>query len=89
MTIAQRPWNAKQILTRAMKDEGFREALLANPKTLIEQELGVSLPQGVTIQAHEETRSTVHLVLPPRELGACAAPMTVLNWSKRAQVPNS
>jgi hypothetical protein len=63
--------------------------LLANPKTLIEQELGVSLPQGVTIQAHEETRNTVHLVLPLRALGACAAPTTVLNWSKRTQVPNS
>src|SRR5215831_1442454 len=68
MTIAQQPWNAKKILTRAMKDERFREALLANPKTLIEQELGASLPQGVIIQVHEETRSTVHLVLPPQKL---------------------
>ncbi|TMC15525.1 MAG: NHLP leader peptide family natural product precursor [Chloroflexi bacterium] len=70
MTLAQQQWNAKQLLSRAMKDEAFRQALLANPKTLIEHELGVTLPQGVTIQVHEETPTTVHLVLPPRELGA-------------------
>ena len=70
MTMAQQPWNTKQILIRAMKDEGFREALLANPKTLIEQGLGVTLPQEVTIQVHEETPTTIHLVLPPREPSA-------------------
>jgi len=60
----------QQLLARAMKDETWRQELLANPKTLIERELGITLPQGVTIQVHEDTPTTVHLVLPPRQLRA-------------------
>jgi len=60
----------QQLLARAMKDEAWRQELLTNPKTLIERELGISLPQGVTIATHEDTSTTVHLVLPPRQLQA-------------------
>ncbi len=67
MTVAQQQWNVKmgqQLLARAMKDETFRQELLTNPKMLIEHELGVTLPQDVTIQVHEDTPTTIHLVLP-------------------------
>jgi hypothetical protein len=67
----------QQIMARAMKDEAFRQELLANPnnKVVLERELGITLPQGVTIQVHQDTPTTVHVVLPmqpptgePREL---------------------
>jgi hypothetical protein len=56
------------LLARAMKDEVWRQALLTDPKPLIEHELGITFPPGVTIQVHETTSTTIHLVLPPRQL---------------------
>jgi len=57
-----------QILAKAMKDEAFRQHLLKDPKQTLERELGLNVPQGVTIQIHEETPTTLHLVLPMKPL---------------------
>jgi hypothetical protein len=54
----------QQIMARAMKDEAFRQELLSDPKETLERELGITLPQGVTIQVHEDTPTTIHLLLP-------------------------
>ena len=62
MTEAQ--GRSQRLLARAMKDEAFRQELLANPKAVLEHELGITIPPGLTIQVHEETPTTVHLVLP-------------------------
>jgi hypothetical protein len=53
-----------QIVARAMKDEAFWQHLLKNPKQTLEREMGLNVPQGVTIQIHEETPTIFHLVLP-------------------------
>ena len=53
------------IIGRATEDESFRGKLLADPKTSIEDELGITIPAGVTVEVHENTAQTVHLVLPP------------------------
>ena len=53
------------ILGKATEDETFRSKLLSDPRTSIEDELGVTIPEGVTVQVHENTAQTVHLVLPP------------------------
>ena len=53
-----------QIIAKAMKEETFRQELLSDPKTVIERELGISVPQGVTIAVHPDTPTTLHLVLP-------------------------
>jgi nitrile hydratase alpha subunit len=65
----------EQIVARAMEDEAFRQELLSNPKAAVERGLGITLPQGMTIQVYEDTPDTVHIVLPmkvqsgePREL---------------------
>ncbi len=54
----------EQIITKAMKEETFRQELLRNPKEAIERTLGISVPQGVTIAVHQDTPTTLHLVLP-------------------------
>lgn len=54
----------EQIIVKAMKEETFRQELLSNPKAAIERELGITLPQGVTIAVHQDTPTTLHLVLP-------------------------
>ena len=54
----------EQIITRALKEEAYRQELLGNPKAAIEGALGISVPAGVTIVVHQDMPTTLHLVLP-------------------------
>ena len=47
-----------------MKDDSFRERLLKDPKTAIEQDFGVEFPQGVRVQVHVNTPDVINLVVP-------------------------
>jgi hypothetical protein len=51
------------IIARALKDEGFARALRADPKAVIEREVG-TLPAGIEVKVVEETPDTLYLVLP-------------------------
>jgi DNA-binding NarL/FixJ family response regulator len=53
-----------QIIARAMVDSAYRQALLANPRALLEKEIGLALPETLRIIVHEETPSSWHIVLP-------------------------
>lgn len=55
----------QQIIEKSAVDEQFRQALLANPKMTISNELGVTIPDSMTIKIHESDMQTVHLALPP------------------------
>lgn len=57
----------EELIAKAQADESFRQALLASPKTTIENELGSALPEHVEIKVVEETADTLYLVLPPDE----------------------
>ena len=52
------------IISIAMHDRLFRDELLQNPKDTLERELGISFPEEVDIEIHEDTPTTIHLVLP-------------------------
>lgn len=52
------------LITRAWKDESFRAELIANPKAVIEQEIGSKLPDELEITVLEETEDTIYMVLP-------------------------
>ena len=52
------------IISIAMHDRAFREELLLKPKETLERELGISFPQEVEVEIHEDTPTTIHLVLP-------------------------
>ncbi len=54
-----------KILGKASEDAGFRARLLDDPKGAIGQELGVAIPASLSIEVHEESATTAHLVLPP------------------------
>jgi len=55
----------QQLVERSATDEGFRQALLADPKSTISQELGITIPESMTIKVHQSDMQTVHLALPP------------------------
>ena len=50
---------------RAVEDEEFRSRLLTDPRAVIEEELDLSVPDGIDIQVHEDTATTSHFVIPP------------------------
>lgn len=54
----------RRIVQRSLEDDAFRQRLLADPRTAVEEELGAPLPGDVRIVAVEETPDTVYLVLP-------------------------
>lgn len=57
----------QKLIVKAWEDEAFKQELLNNPKAAIEKALGVSLPEGIEIYVHEQTPTTVHLVLPMKQ----------------------
>ena len=54
-----------RIIARATEDEAFRARLLTDPKAVVQEELEVAIPEGFTVEVHEESGTTAHLVLPP------------------------
>ena len=54
-----------RIIEKAGNDPDFRERLLDDPRGAVARELGVSVPDSLTIRVHEEDAASAHLVLPP------------------------
>ena len=54
-----------KIVDKAAEDADFRALLLSDPKSAVEQELGLDIPSGFNVEVHEEGGNTAHLVLPP------------------------
>ena len=64
-----------ELIVRALKDESFRQELLANPKAVVEKEMaklkeGAKLPESLEIKVIEQPANALYLVLPtlPDEL---------------------
>ena len=55
----------QQIVEKSGLDADFRQALLADPKATISEELGITIPESMTVRVHESNMQTVHLALPP------------------------
>ena len=55
----------QQIVEKSALDESFRQALLSDPKTTISDELGITIPDSMTIKIHQSDMQTVHVALPP------------------------
>ncbi len=50
---------------KAAEDAGFRAQLVADPKGILNQEFGITVPDNVNVVVHESDMQTVHLALPP------------------------
>ena len=55
----------KHIVEKSASDSSFREKLLASPKETVVGELGITMPESMTIKVHESDMQTVHIALPP------------------------
>ena len=54
-----------KIVEKAAGDADFRALLLSDPKEALERELGVAIPESMSIEVHEDSATAAHLVLPP------------------------
>ena len=54
-----------ELIDRAVEDDDFRSRLLADPKAAIEDALGLTVPESMSISVHEDSATRAHLVLPP------------------------
>ena len=52
------------LIAKASDDEAFRKLLVSDPRSAVESEFGVALPDDMSIHVHEETEHQTHLVLP-------------------------
>ena len=56
----------EQVLARAARDDEFRSRLLTEPKAAIEEELGIDIPDALSVRVEEESATEFVLVLPAR-----------------------
>lgn len=54
-----------KIIQKAWQDPAFKARLLADPRSALQESLGIAIPEGVQLQAVEETPSSYYLVIPP------------------------
>jgi hypothetical protein len=54
------------IIAKTWKDETYKQELLRNSKSVVEQEFGVQLPDEMSVQVLEENTTTLYFVLPMR-----------------------
>ena len=53
-----------ELIARVSDDEAFRARLLENPREVIQEAIGIAIPEDFAIQVHEENSMTAHVVLP-------------------------
>jgi hypothetical protein len=54
----------RRLIERSLQDDVFRQQLLADPRAIIESEIGTQLPEDIQVRVVEETGDTIYLVLP-------------------------
>ena len=54
-----------RVIARASEDNEFRARLVADPRTTIHELTGTPIPDAFTVEVHEESATSFHLVLPP------------------------
>ena len=54
-----------KIIAKAQAEPEFRAQLVADPKAAIEGVVGSELPAAINVEVHEDSATSLHLVLPP------------------------
>lgn len=54
----------ERLIEKAKADPGFKAALINDPRTTLESELKLTIPQGIEVEVLEEKANKVYLVLP-------------------------
>jgi len=76
------PEQQGKIQLKAAKDLVFRQHLIARPKAMMEKELGLSLPESLSIEVIETTENNLVLLVPPKPDDFTEG-MTAEQWLKK------
>ena len=63
-TTGKRKMLEEKIISKAMEDSGFRQALVSDPRGTLQKEMKLSVPAEIDIEVLEEKPNKVYLVLP-------------------------
>ena len=55
------------IAERIAADPAFRDALLADPRSVLSEVVGFDIPESVHVVLHEESLTQIHLTIPASE----------------------
>jgi len=61
-----------RLIVKSWENDEFRMAFLADPKKMLEKELGQKIPDDLQIQVLEETGNKVYFTIPPKPQPATA-----------------
>ena len=64
MTVLTRAEVEAIIAERIAADPSFRETLLADPRGVIADVIGVAIPEAVQVVVHQESLTQIHLTIP-------------------------
>lgn len=64
MSIPTRAEVDVMVRERLAADPGFRARLTADPRATLSELVGMNLPEAVTVTVHEESLTSIHLVVP-------------------------
>ncbi len=53
------------LMQKAAEDEDFRAQLVSDPKGVLNDQFGITVPDNIQIKVHESDLQTIHLALPP------------------------
>jgi hypothetical protein len=53
-----------KLVAKAWADEGFRERLMADPRAVVSEETGITVPESITVEVLEETPEKAYIVIP-------------------------
>lgn len=67
--VAKRAELWKELVNRAVADDGFRTALKTEPRATLEREFNIAIPEEANVTVLEETPDRQYIVLPPRLTG--------------------
>ncbi|WP_428101155.1 NHLP leader peptide family RiPP precursor [Candidatus Rariloculus sp.] len=64
-TVMQSAEEMRRHLTeKAVEDGEFRKQLVSDPRSVIQQEFGIEVPDNINIIVHESDMTNLHLALP-------------------------
>ena len=52
------------LIEKAVEDEAFRQEFIANPKDVLQRELGKQLPESVNVKVLQEDGDNLYIVIP-------------------------
>lgn len=53
---------------KAADDMDFRAQLVSDPKGVMNQEFGITIPDSMEVKIHESDMNTIHISLPPTQV---------------------